>query len=968
MTSKNNHPIDGFTGRLAEASWLAACVVIPISTDLVAGQVFTAPKTALIQVLGLCSALALSLELIARPRIEKGFILVAGAALIFLTASFASQLYAVDPSRAGDNGEVVSLGPAHLACQIAIFLSAAYFLRTSRQLERLVYAALAAGLTIAAFALFQAYGFKAPGYALVPGMQVVSFVGGPIFLAGYLLMLIPPAVWNLHRQLEKSEGRLDNPVATAIVVLLALIAAFLACDKRGATMGLLAAICSGLILLAAVRRKCRLILAALLIAALAALSLTGLAMLKKAESPLAKIPFIERLAAIVPVEDDRNHDYRTMLWALLPDIIASPEPLILPTGAEDPHHHIRLLLGYGPDNLQAVLPSRYIFLQAWPSEVMEVSSHSHFWDLAINLGVFGLTAFFALFFATWYQGLWAVGARPPPLGISIALATGCAVASGAVAWFVLQPCFIGIAAQVGFLAGLLALCLPWRRSIHNEPEKPSPEQLLLLALLSSLAGYWIDLSFIFPTAENSTIFWLFAGAICSRITTTNANPSLENENGSNPQKWAFAIGAALLISVIHARTNLGPTLTGQAGLSSLFGSGTTLLCQSLLAVIAVWASCQLCSPRQQGAPRKNSGATCWRTIVAGLFYLAATLWFARWMQADPPNLSKPYLADVWALHFPILAVVGVIVTAFSTVTVLKRPPFILAIAGCLLFMLSAALIWMGALRDLRSSVSAGFSRWLPQSEEWLERSICLRPELMHNYYRLANNLMVRAFVTEEDTAKKARALQKAEEILEQGRQVSGFNLLGAKLGKLSLWRALQEESITKKEVLAELARRTLAEAVHFAPQNEPALLDASLVERWLFGDEEAAMSMLRRANDATLHAAPWQNVVEEQWGYHYAGLAATAPDKKLAKEYARRALMYLDLHLEQTNEELRDLPSSEAKETIRSEILHSRIKTLFHAGDALRILGLEAEASANAVEAENIQKALNRARDHGLAR
>ncbi len=966
--SWKNRRAGEFPGGLAEASWLAACILIPVSADLPAGQIFTAPKTALTQILGICSALALGLEIIGRPRVEKSFLPIAAAALAFLAVSFTSQLYAVDPTRAGDNDGVVSLGPAHLACQIAIFLSVAYFLRTSRQLKRLVHATLATGFVVAAFALFEAYGFKAPGYAAVPGMQVVSFVGGPIFLAGYLLMLIPPAIWNLHRQLEKSGGRLDNPVATAAVVLLVLVAAFLACDKRGPTLGLLAAMGSGLILLAAVRRKYLLILAVLVMMVLAALSLTGLAVLKKAESPLANIPFVERLAAIVPVEGDRNHDYRTMLWALLPDTVVSSEPLILPSGAEDPHHQMRPLLGYGPDNLQAVLPSRYIFLQAWPSEVMEVSSHSHFWDLAINLGAFGLTAFFALFFVAWYRGLLAINARPPPLGLSIALAACCTVASGAVAGSVFQPGFFGVAAQVGFLAGLLALCLPWFKKMQGAPDKQTPTQLLFLALLASIAGHWIDLAFIFPTAENSIIFWVFAGILCARVATTNNRASLEDENGGNPKKWAFAIGAALLISVIHARANVGPMLASQAGLFSLFGSGETLLYQSFLAVIVVWASYQMCWSRERGTARKGADATCWQTIAAGLLYLAAILWLARWVEANPPTFSAPYLVDIWALHFPILAIVGVIGVAFSTMVEVRRPPLISAVAGCLLFLLSAALIWMGPLMDLRSSASAGFARWLPQSAQWLERSISLRPELMRNYYRLANELMVRAFVTQEDAANKASALQKAEEILQQGRRVSGFNLLGAKLGKLSLWRALQEESTPSREALAKVARQALAEAVRFAPQNEPAWLDASLVERWLFGNEEAAKSMARRADDATLRAAPWQNVVEEQWGYHYAALAATAPDKELGRQYARRALMYLDLHLEQTDEALRELRSSEAKETVRSEILHSRAKTLFHAGDALRILGLEAEAAAKTAEAENAQRELNSARDSGLGR
>ena len=878
--------------------------------------------------------------------------------LCFLAASFASQLFAIDPSRVGDSGGVVSLGPAHLACLISTFLSVAYFLRTSRQLQRLIAASLATGFTVGVFALLEAYGFHAPGYAVMPGMQIVSFVGGPIFLAGYLLMLIPPAIWNLHRQTENSRGRLDGAVAIAAAVVLVLVGAFLACDKRGPTVAVLAAICSGMFLLAAACRRRRLLVTAIALAGLAAISLGGLAVLKKAGVPLAKLPYVEKLAAIVPVDDDRNHDYRTMLWAILPDIVAGRDPLTLPSGLEDPNHCLRLLLGYGPDNLQVVLPSRHIFLQAWPSEIMEVSSHSHFWDLAINLGTAGVAAFFALFFAVWYRGLRQIGARPPPLKLAIALATACALASGVVAETLFRPGFFGVGSQIGFLAALLGLALRSPQRVVTKAAPPTSGQLLAVALLASLAGHWIDLAFIFPAEENSVMFWIFAGALCGQIDLASTAPEADDEGRSTAPVWAFAIGTALVIAVIHARVNLGPLLAGHTGLSGIFGPGNAALFAAVLALTAVWAACKLCRPQGECHSGHESPAVHRKICAAGLLYLAAVMWFARWMQSTSPTAENAFLADFWAVHYPLLVILGIFLVAVSTSRLTVRFNLATVATTLLLSTLFAALVWTGPLKDLRSSVSAGFARWLPASAEWLERSISLRPELVRNYYRLANDLIVQAFVTENDAGKKAQALEKAEKILRRGLDVSKFNLLNAKLGKLSLWQAVQEDSPSRKRALADSARQSLREATRFAPQNEPALLDASLVERALFNDEKSADALLQRADDVTLRAAPWQNVVEEEWGYYYWGLACSAEAEQLRRSYAERALLYLQLHLDQTNEALMELPPSTLEDKLRIDTLHARAKTLARAAETLRMLERSGEAAALEADAEALRRQL----------
>jgi hypothetical protein len=936
-----------FPARLAEACWLATVVLIPISADLQAGQIFTAPKTALTQILGICSALALCLHFIDAQRIDKSFAKIATAAISFLAVSWASQYYALDPTRAGDTSGVSSLAPMHLACQAAILLATAFFLRSAQQLERLIAAALAAGFIVGIFALFEAYGFKAPGYAVVPGMQIASFVGGPIFLAGYLLMLVPPAVWNLHRHLGRSHGHLDRSTATAAVVLLVLVAAFLVCDKRGPTLGLLAALCSGMILVAAARRKQRLVLAALAAALVAGVVLAGLAALKKSAAPLQGVPFVERLAAIIPLESDRNHDYRTMLWALLPEVILASEPVTLPTGAQDPHHRIRPLVGYGPDNVQAVLPSRYIFLQAWPSEVMEVSSHNHFWDLLINLGAAGVAAFFGVFFIIWYQGLLSMGTRPPPILWAAALAGCFAITAGAIAAIVLPGGFIGAAAQAGFLAGLLCLCMLQQPGATVSTAGLPSDKLLVAALLASLAGHWIDLIFIFPTAENSALFWVFGGALCAQWQQHGKLTKNGLSTETDQQRWTVAIGVALIVSVVHARAVLGPLLAGQAQLSELFGAGSSPLLVGALALLGVWAVCGLSAPSQERSASTFENLNCTKILCAGVLYLAAVFWFARVALRFPPSAGQAWLSDVWTLHLPFLLVTGVVwCAAYSFRPSQRQLLGDMPLVPTALFFLMLLLIWVGPMRDLRSSIFAGLARALPNSGAWIDRSISLRPELMRNYYNLADRLMLEGFVKGRDDKTKAAALDKAEDTLRRGLQVSSFNLLSAKLGRLLLWRACEERTDERASVIAIAARQALEQALRFAPQNEPAWIDASLLENLIFRNPATAVEKMRRANEVTLQAEPWQNVVKENWGEYYMGLAFLAPSTTLRKDYARRAAFYLRLHLAEVDKELHKNRDQAVDDEKIKELVLARSRSQRHLGQMLEMLRVKSEGAA----------------------
>lgn len=957
--SGNHSPVKrtpwALPSSLAEASWLAAAVVIPIAADLQARQIFTVPKAVLTESFGILSALALALQMLDASgrrdyfRKPAGSMWAMGAAILLMALSFVSWWFALDPSRAGYSEDVASLGPAHLGCQVAIFLSVAAFLRTFRQLERLALAALSAAFAIAGFALMQVYGFQAPGYPVVKGLEITSFVGGPIFLGGYMLMLLPVAAWNLHRQLEGSGGRFSCRVAAAAFVLLALGGAFLACNKRGPTVGLIAMGCSALMLLAIHRRRHALLTKAAVAAAAVAMGLTGLALIQKAGKSLSHVPFVERLAMIVPVGAETGDSYRSNLWALLPDLLLKSQPTTLPSGTPDPHHSLRRWLGFGPDNVQAILPSKYIFLQSWPSDVMEVSCHSHFWDLALSLGIAGVLVFFGLFFAVWYQGLLKIATQPPTMPMAAVIAFGSALAGGFIAAAVLHFGFFGIGMQAGFLAGLLGIGILNRTDTAPVASPSSGRELLLIAMMSALAGHWINLGFIFPTAENSILFWLFAGAIVARkkeneVSTDNAAPE--------HTILVAGVGSFLLMAGFYARANIGPVLAGHLGLEHLFGDTTTTTLFAGLTLVVLWAVCQLFANANNN-PKMPS--PCHAMIAVAAIYLAGIFWLVKSMLLNPPSPDRVWLMDAWALHFLLLSVGGVVLVASIVSAHRDSPKWATGAAAAGVAFLAACLVWMGAAQDMRSSVSAGATRHLPQADRWLERSIALRPQQLRNHRLLANRLVAESARVGISMDERDQLLLQAGKVLHQGLAVSKFNLLNAKLGRLYLRRALLTTDSHEKNQLALLAKELLQSAVWFAPQNEPAWVDMALVEQACFRNDAIAQKHLHRANVVTLLPPRGANVVEEAWGCYYAEQAKTADTEQQRRHYAGRALMYLRLCLVKSDLALISAGDDSAR---RARILLRRTESLACMVTTFRILGEENEATAALQEMNKLLKEL----------
>lgn len=75
------------------------------------------------------------------------------------------------------------------------------------QWERIICVLLLSSLPVALLALLELYGL-APSHFATRRYGLTSFAGGPVFLGGYMLMLIPLSFWKLHRCVQASNGKM----------------------------------------------------------------------------------------------------------------------------------------------------------------------------------------------------------------------------------------------------------------------------------------------------------------------------------------------------------------------------------------------------------------------------------------------------------------------------------------------------------------------------------------------------------------------------------------------------------------------------------------------------------------------------------------------------------------------------------------------------------------------------------------
>ena len=562
---------------LIEAGWLLALIIVPLYFNVYSSRVFEPDKLAILRSLASLMALAGLVQFVdARlQRSAAGAGETAGAlswrAPLVLPVAALAAVYVL--ATALSVTPRVSLWGSYQRLQgtystlsyLVIFCLLLVNLRRREQLERLLTVAVLTSLPISLYGLLQHYRLDPLPWGGDTTFRVAANMGNPIFVAAYLIMVVPLTMARLARQIGRAAAgaaRVERAAAFSAVGLV-LAVQILAWALWGFSWGLAAAAGSAALLgaMAVLRRKAVgewvLIAAyatvlgaqltctfftqsrgpwlglgaglffmallyvsargwrrtALALAAAAALGAGLIGVLNVPGSPLAalrEVPYVGRLGQLLETESGTGK-VRLLIWEAATEMLAA-----------DP---ARAVVGYGPESMYVA------FNPFYPPELAHYEArnrspdraHNETYDALLTTGVVGLATYMALFAALFYHGLRWLGLLGTPrrrraFALSGALGAGLGIAAP---WALDGSArYVGVGLPLGFIGGLgayvmgVALSNVLRRDAPGSASGAPPERLLLVAaLLGAIVAHFVEIHFGIAIAATRVYFWAYAGLL-----------------------------------------------------------------------------------------------------------------------------------------------------------------------------------------------------------------------------------------------------------------------------------------------------------------------------------------------------------------------------------------------------------------------------------------------------------------------
>jgi tetratricopeptide (TPR) repeat protein len=333
--------------------------------------------------------------------------------------------------------------------------------------------------------------------------RVISTLANPIFVAAYLIMVVPLTIERLIRSMAALRSGKTLPSLVLLGCYLCLLGAqalgIYFTQSRGPVVGLAAGLFLFFLLWAVTRgRKGWLLAISGLGVGLAiffiVLSLPG--------TPLGAIkqwPYLGRFGALLQVNPGR-----VLIWqGVMAMATASPE---------------RALLGYGPESMGVV------FFQHYPPELYPIEAghvadraHNQIFDTLATTGLLGLAAYLLLCGGIFYYGLKGLGLissrRQGAVFIFLVLLGG---ALGAFVARLLEGTwrFTGMGMPLGMVAALVLYALGQAFFVRaDRPASAGWRQAALLAVLSALVAHFIETQSGIAVTATLTYFWVYAALL-----------------------------------------------------------------------------------------------------------------------------------------------------------------------------------------------------------------------------------------------------------------------------------------------------------------------------------------------------------------------------------------------------------------------------------------------------------------------
>lgn len=520
-----------FCDHAIEAGWLAAVITVPLFFNVYSSRVFEPDKLTLLRSIALFMALAwlvkvLDTGLAVSPSNARGpqqattftfhvsrFTHLIRTTPLVLPTLLLVAVYLLSTGtsvapRLSFWGSYQRLqGTYTTLAYIIIFLLLLQGMRTREQLERLITAIILASLPVALYGLIQHYGLDPLPWLGNVQVRVASSMGNSIFVAAYLIMVVPLTILRLlegFAGLVQAEDNLAPPFIQAtgyLFIFLAQMLAIFFSQSRGPYLGLLSALFVFGLLWAVTRGNRRLVVGIVILAMLGGAFLVVLNLPNTPLEPVKEMPYIGRLGRVFETEGGTGK-VRVLIWEGATQLITA--------------NPVRTMIGYGPETMHVAYNpyyppdlAHYEARNASPDR-----SHNETFDALVITGVIGLAAYLFLFISLFYYNLKWLGLVEDSRQRNwlVALITfggllsvlGFRLADG-------TDRFFGVALPAGMIVGLFAYLI-WA-TLFGRPQSESdhPFELALIALLAAVIGHFVEIHFGIAIAATRTLFWTYAG-------------------------------------------------------------------------------------------------------------------------------------------------------------------------------------------------------------------------------------------------------------------------------------------------------------------------------------------------------------------------------------------------------------------------------------------------------------------------
>jgi tetratricopeptide (TPR) repeat protein/O-antigen ligase len=617
-----------FCDKLIEAGWLAALVIVPLFFNVYSSRVFEPDKITTLRSIAIVMVAAWLVKTAentfwgTKQQISLSGMLrdvwqgITGVPLVMpvlalIAVYLVSTVFSVTP-RVSLLGSYQRLqGTYSTFSYIIVFFMMLQGLRTREQVERVITVVVLTSIPIALYGIIQHYGLDPLPWGGDVRTRVAGNMGNAIFIAAYLIMAIPLALYRTVESfteiLTAEESRFVDVLLGAsyiFVVAIQAICIFFT-QSRGPWLGLIGGLFFFFLVLAVVRRWRWLVWASVasVLAVTAFLVIFNLP--NTPLEPLRSIPYIGRLGRALDKEQTTSK-VRLLIWEGAIDMVLPHRPLERPDGARDWMNPLRPFVGYGPESMY-VAYNRFYPPDLAHYEKRNASpdrSHNETFDSLVITGVVGFLAYMFVFAGVFFYGFRWLGiiANAAQRNLFVGCWVGGGIAGAAVMVLWQGDEFFGVGLPAGIAGGLGLYLVIWGLFLSqrvdaetSESRERNPYNLLVVALVSAILAHFVEIHFGIAIGATRTYFWAYTGLMVVVGYLIPRQLELEQENARRQAEEVKPSGS-------RRRRRRRRSISGsrQWGTTMLPGLASVVPYALILALVLATLAFDFVSNNQQG--------------------------------------------------------------------------------------------------------------------------------------------------------------------------------------------------------------------------------------------------------------------------------------------------------------------------------------------------------------------------------